>query len=310
VVPVAEAAETRVACPACGTNLQLPPGPLAKTVKCPGCRSRLRTADAFAPARPTMQGAAPGAPTAAAPRPRTADVTQEGSLPPRRLGGLLLAGGTSAVLLGTLLLSCLWLGGRGPKKEPPLARGDAPVAKKNAGTPGEEGRPDRKRPVAREEEEPVREPPQPPPEPRKTTDPVGEIRRLVFPDEERSDAIEPEAPSKLYPLDLRIVAVIDGSDELRITSTETRWTHVSWDHPTQVRMNGMEWNPKDAPVRYDVGIPQLLGKQVEDLSKVRMKKIRGRGRVELRSGKDFVTVVFDDPDPGADTYEVILTFGE
>jgi hypothetical protein len=115
---------------------------------------------------------------------------------------------------------------------------------------------------------------------------------------------------KPHPLDLRIVAVIDGSDELRLTAAETRWAHGSWEHPTQVKLNALEWNPKATPLMKNVGIARLLGRPVEDLSKVRMKKIHGRGRVELRSGKDFVTVVFDDPEPGADVYEVILTFGQ
>jgi hypothetical protein len=59
-----------------------------------------------------------------------------------------------------------------------------------------------------------------------------------------------------------------------------------------------------------MGASKLLGKQVNDMSKVRMKKIRGRGRAEVVPGKDLVTVIFDDTPPGADTYEVILTFGE
>jgi serine/threonine protein kinase len=116
--------------------------------------------------------------------------------------------------------------------------------------------------------------------------------------------------TKPYPVDLRIVAVIDGSDELRITATETRWAHVSWTHPNQVKLNGIAWNPQNTPVMQNMGLPSLLGKQVTDMSKVRWKKLRGRGRVELRSGKDFVTVVFDDPEPGTETYEVVLTFPE
>jgi hypothetical protein len=114
--------------------------------------------------------------------------------------------------------------------------------------------------------------------------------------------------TKPYPSDLRIVAVIDGTDHLRITPTEARWEHVSWTHPTDIKMNGIEWNPQNAPVMKQMGIAQLLGRPMEDLSKVRMKKIRGRGRAELYPGKDLVTVVFDDPEPGSDTYEVILTF--
>jgi hypothetical protein len=108
---------------------------------------------------------------------------------------------------------------------------------------------------------------------------------------------------------LRIVAVIDGSDELHLFPTETRWAHVSWNHPTQVKLNAISWNPRDNPIM-KVGLSQMLGREVKDMSKVTMRRIRGRGRVELRPGKDLVTLVFDDPDPGADVYDVILTFGQ
>jgi hypothetical protein len=58
-----------------------------------------------------------------------------------------------------------------------------------------------------------------------------------------------------------------------------------------------------------MGVAEMLGKQVNDLSKVRMKKLQGRGRVELVASKDLVTVIFDGTPPGADRYRVILTFG-
>jgi serine/threonine-protein kinase len=111
---------------------------------------------------------------------------------------------------------------------------------------------------------------------------------------------------KPYPVDLRILARIDGSDNVRFTSSETRWIHISWGHPTDVKVNGVDWNPRDNPVLKNGSLSQLLGKQVEDM--VRMKKILGRNRAELACGKDFVTVIFDDTEPGGDLYEVILTF--
>jgi hypothetical protein len=115
---------------------------------------------------------------------------------------------------------------------------------------------------------------------------------------------------KPYPHDLRILAVIDGADELHLTATEARWAHVSFFHPNDVKINGVAWNPQANPTMPTLGLSQLFGKQMQDLSKVRMKKLRGRGQVELRPSKDVVTVVFIDPEPGVDIYEVILTFGE
>jgi formylglycine-generating enzyme required for sulfatase activity len=117
-------------------------------------------------------------------------------------------------------------------------------------------------------------------------------------------------PKQALPLVLRITVVIDGKDELRLTSTTARWIHHSSNYPTQVTLNNRSWNPKKTPFMRNFGISTLLGKQVDDLSKVRLTKVRGRGSVSLRAQKHVVVLVFDDvASPGSDTYEVVLRFG-
>jgi hypothetical protein len=109
-----------------------------------------------------------------------------------------------------------------------------------------------------------------------------------------------------------VVAVIDGRDELFLSATETRWHHLSWQWPPEVRIGKEAWRPQARPVIKDSGISKWLGRPVDlGEGKVKLTKVRGRGPVTLRSGKDFVAILFDDDGPlGADTYEVVLSFGQ
>ena len=62
------------------------------------------------------------------------------------------------------------------------------------------------------------------------------------------------------------------------------------------------------PRRYgaDLGLSQLLGTPVDDLSGAKLTNVRGRGSVALHADKASLSVTFDDPEPGADVYEVVL----
>jgi hypothetical protein len=114
---------------------------------------------------------------------------------------------------------------------------------------------------------------------------------------------------KAAPVEVRITAVIDGKDELRLSADSAQWIHHSWQWPPEVKMNAVDWIPERTPLFGGAGLTRLTGKRVRDLSKARLTKVRGRGPVTLDATRDFVTVVFDDEGPlGADTYEVVLTF--
>jgi formylglycine-generating enzyme required for sulfatase activity len=116
---------TRVACPACGKKLKLPPGLQGKKVKCPRCGARLGTAGALASTLLPRHGLVQGAPTAVGPQPAGAEATPRGRRPgPRGRGRLVLAGGAAGVLLVILLAGWILSGNPGGKgttrTEPPL----------------------------------------------------------------------------------------------------------------------------------------------------------------------------------------------
>jgi hypothetical protein len=116
------------------------------------------------------------------------------------------------------------------------------------------------------------------------------------------------APKGLPP-EIRVTAVIDGKDELRLTPESAQWVHHSWGWPPDVRMNAVTWVPERTPLLGTAGLTALAGRRVRDPGTARLTKVRGRGPVTLDASRDVVRVVFDDDGPlGADTYEVVLTF--
>jgi WD40 repeat protein len=108
--------------------------------------------------------------------------------------------------------------------------------------------------------------------------------------------------------ELRVIAAIDGRDELHVSAAETSWNHVSWVWPPSVRIATLIWDPKKTPVLKNMGTDALLRQRV-DFTTAKLTAKRGRGNVELRTFNDKIVLVFDDPPPGADTYDVTITFG-
>ena len=113
-----------------------------------------------------------------------------------------------------------------------------------------------------------------------------------------------------FPADsLRIVAAIDGSDELHISHRSATWVHQSWGQPTDVRLNGWKWNPQQRPV-LSAGTNGWLLNPALDLSGAVLHKLRGRGSVDLGRDTNGLVIRFDDPENGADTYEAEVLFAQ
>jgi hypothetical protein len=120
---------------------------------------------------------------------------------------------------------------------------------------------------------------------------------------------QPKPPEKSGPLEVRIIVGIDGRDELRLTQFTAQWIHHSWQWPREVKMNSLDWAPQSTPLLGNAGVQRLVGKRVDDLRKVKLTKVRGRGTVTMNAEKEFITLRFDDDGAlGADTYEVVLSF--
>ncbi|HEY2253915.1 MAG TPA: hypothetical protein VGH74_22725 [Planctomycetaceae bacterium] len=111
-----------------------------------------------------------------------------------------------------------------------------------------------------------------------------------------------------FPADrLHILAKVDGTDELHLSPLKAKWAHKAMSLPTDIKINGLKWNVQQSP---ELAMPSgaaLLRPDLELCGAV-LHKLRGRGSVKLGCDRDGLIVRFDDPDGGADTYEVTIDF--
>ena len=103
---------------------------------------------------------------------------------------------------------------------------------------------------------------------------------------------------------LHVTAVIDGTDELHIFPGELKWTHHTWGWASKIEIDGHSWDPQKSPV---FPVPALKEVPLEELWKAKLSLKKARGSVELEKWNDHLVIRFDDPDLGADSYDVTVT---
>ena len=107
---------------------------------------------------------------------------------------------------------------------------------------------------------------------------------------------------------LRIVAEIDGSDELRINEQGARWVHRQWGWPGMVRLNRTEWDPEESPTLKNEGATRFLDGPV-DFTTAKLIKRDGRDLAVLEQTDGGLVVYFADSPDGGSVYDVTITFG-
>lgn len=117
---------------------------------------------------------------------------------------------------------------------------------------------------------------------------------------------EPEHPSKAATL--KINAVIDGSELLKITANEATWTHRAWGLPQAVKLNDVPWNLRQTNVLANSGTNVFLPDGV-DLSSAKIVSCKGRDLATMWADDDALWVNFADNPNGADAYELEISFG-
>ncbi len=108
---------------------------------------------------------------------------------------------------------------------------------------------------------------------------------------------------------LRIVADIDGSDELHLDTQGARWVHRSWQWPGEVHLNTVTWNPEKSPTLKNEGETKFLNGPL-DFSTARMIKKECRDMAVLEHTGEGVVIYFADGPGDRSTYEVAIIFGD
>ena len=83
--------------------------------------------------------------------------------------------------------------------------------------------------------------------------------KIHFPLETRRR--KPEHPSPAATL--KIAAMIDGSDLLKITANEATWTNRAWNAPDVVKLNDLSWNLRETNVWSNTGTNRFLPSGVD-----------------------------------------------
>lgn len=110
------------------------------------------------------------------------------------------------------------------------------------------------------------------------------------------------------PATLRIRAIIDGSDVLRLSQDEAHWEHKHWDPPRNVSINGHDWDVTAQPVVSNAGETAFLPADV-DFSTARVINKSGRDLAVAIPDDDGLTIHFADNPNGTDEYELLIAFG-
>ena len=76
-----------------------------------------------------------------------------------------------------------------------------------------------------------------------------------------------------------------------------------------LQLNGWKWNLAQQLVWQPKSKVGLVAEDL-DFAGAELHKLRGRGPVRLSHDRDGLVIFFDDPQGGADTYEVIVNFAE
>ncbi|MCA9016439.1 MAG: hypothetical protein KDA77_13990 [Planctomycetaceae bacterium] len=107
---------------------------------------------------------------------------------------------------------------------------------------------------------------------------------------------------------LNIAVRIDGSDTLTLSEDKLTWRNHSYQFPSVLIMNGIEWKTTQAQVLANQGGTRVLPHHIH-LTSVRLKKQRGRGPVSLKTSENEIQITFDDSKPaGANDYVIVLSF--
>jgi clan AA aspartic protease (TIGR02281 family) len=120
---------------------------------------------------------------------------------------------------------------------------------------------------------------------------------------EKSSATRPAVAGRQVVLEIK--AMIDGSDMITVTPAGLAWSHKSWQWPSVVQVNGVDWNPKLETILPSTG-PLAFLKQV-DLSGAKVLEQNGRGGIAMKQTDAGLEIHFDDGANGASQYTIQIS---
>jgi hypothetical protein len=118
----------------------------------------------------------------------------------------------------------------------------------------------------------------------------------------QSDSAISQVPVTAATMTLDIKAQIDGSDVVNITPEGVALTHISFQLPSHITLNGTVFSPQGR-LRLD-----QIGLSGADLSSATVLHRSGRGTVAMEKTENGLAIHFADPQSGAAPYEITMAF--
>lgn len=107
---------------------------------------------------------------------------------------------------------------------------------------------------------------------------------------------------------IKISALVDGSDCIKITAREAVLVHNAFRLPSNLSVNGVPWDATKETVLKNEGATRFLPDGV-DFSTARIASRKGRDLATAWGEKDALWVCFADNPNGRDAYEIEIAFG-
>lgn len=110
------------------------------------------------------------------------------------------------------------------------------------------------------------------------------------------------------PFEVKVSAVIDGTDELWFHPLNCEWSHLDASYPANVEINGVKWNPQTDRGLHNRGQTRYAPVGALFVN-AELTQHKGRTIVGLKSNsRQEYALRFHDPEIGGDLYEVTLKF--
>lgn len=137
--------------------------------------------------------------------------------------------------------------------------------------------------------------------------PIPEVALAVNQSKPVPENAEPPIPEiRESSLLIRIDVTIDGQDELQLTPERATWSHKEFGAPKNAQLNGIQWDPEHKSHLENSGSTHFLDADVPfGLATMEHRQARGSVRL-LQDARNNITLQFDDPQPGADLYSIIV----
>jgi len=128
--------------------------------------------------------------------------------------------------------------------------------------------------------------------------------KSIAPPGDRASAAAAAAPAKKVVL--HIMGKIDGRNVLVVRRDAAEWKQQEFGYPESLSINGVRWDPSKNELLHNSGATEFLPAGPVNFRSAALVQKRGRDLVEVEALDDAVQISFNDIQPGAANYDLLI----